>query len=141
MYRTLRANDSSSFIFPGPEIDPEECGAPVMCLFFLLLGCIMMLTAYTTMCKRQITNWITARLSDILLLLSNKRCNLCCWFDISIIWIPLHLELYSQICSSLMRSIPFPICYSKDFSASGNHIFIIKLKKQLNRSRLVVISF
>ena len=52
MYRTLRANDSSSFIFPGPEIDPEECGAPVMCLFFLLLGCIMMLTAYTTMCKR-----------------------------------------------------------------------------------------
>ena len=35
----------------GPEEDPSECGAPVLCLFFLLLGCIMLVTAYSAMCK------------------------------------------------------------------------------------------
>ena len=41
-----------TYLCAGPQLDPEDCGTPVFCLFFLLLGFIMLLTAYTTLCKR-----------------------------------------------------------------------------------------
>ena len=36
----------------GPQLDPDDCGAPIFCLFYLLLLLIFLVTAYTTMCKK-----------------------------------------------------------------------------------------
>ena len=45
-------NASSQKIFiitAGPQEDPDECGTPVLCIFYALLLCIVCLTAYTTL--------------------------------------------------------------------------------------------
>ena len=34
---------------PGPQEDPDECGTPVLCVFYGLLLTIVILTAYTTL--------------------------------------------------------------------------------------------
>ena len=36
---------------PGPQEDPNECGTPILCVFYGLLAFIVVLTAYTTLCR------------------------------------------------------------------------------------------
>ena len=36
-------------LLAGPQEDPDECGTPVLCIFYALLLCIVCLTAYTTL--------------------------------------------------------------------------------------------
>ena len=35
----------------GPQEDPSECGTPILCVFYGLLAFIVVLTAYTTLCR------------------------------------------------------------------------------------------
>ena len=35
----------------GPQEDPNECGTPILCVFYGLLAFIVVLTAYTTLCR------------------------------------------------------------------------------------------
>ena len=38
---------SDVIVLQGPELDPDECGAPILCIFYGLLGTIFLFAIYS----------------------------------------------------------------------------------------------
>ena len=47
-YISTHDTESKSFYFPGPQENPDDCGTPILCMFYGLILFIIMLTIYTT---------------------------------------------------------------------------------------------
>ena len=37
-----------NFVSPGPENDAEDCGLPILCIFYIVIFIILLVTIYTT---------------------------------------------------------------------------------------------
>ena len=44
---TLQSPDLDIILLQGPELDPDECGAPILCIFYGLLGTIFLFAIYS----------------------------------------------------------------------------------------------
>ena len=43
----LQSSDLDIILLQGPELDPDECGAPILCIFYGLLGTIFLFAIYS----------------------------------------------------------------------------------------------
>ena len=43
----LQSSDVDIILLQGPELDPDECGAPILCIFYGLLGTIFLFAIYS----------------------------------------------------------------------------------------------
>ena len=43
----LQSSDLDIVLLQGPELDPDECGAPILCIFYGLLGTIFLFAIYS----------------------------------------------------------------------------------------------
>ena len=42
-----QSSDVDVILLQGPELDPDECGAPILCIFYGLLGTIFLFAIYS----------------------------------------------------------------------------------------------